>query len=93
MCNVLLGWFVACPCFAKSNEQFFCEIVDDPWPLLDNFRLVLISSPLLFRGFRDFVGFLGAAGAPVRVVPRASVFVMFCNGFKDGQNNIGVKSN
>ena len=66
--------------------------MDDPWWFLDEFRWVLISFPLFFEGFKDFVGFLCAAGPPVAVVPLASVFLLFCKGFKVGQSEIEVKS-
>ena len=69
-----LGWFGACLCFAQSSEKLFCEFVDDPWSFLDEFRWVLISFPLFFKGYKDFAGHLGAAGPPpVLVVPLAFV--------------------
>jgi hypothetical protein len=67
--------FGACFCFAKSSAKWFCEIVDDPWWFLDEFCWVLISFLLFFEGFQDFVGFLGAAGRPVAVVPLAFFLV------------------
>ena len=85
-------WFGACLCFAKSNEKWFCEIVDDPWWLLDEFWWVLISFPLFFKGFKDFAGFLCAEGPLVPVVPLASVLLMFCEGFKGEESEIEVKS-
>ena len=68
--------------FAKSNERWFCEIVNDPWWFLDVFWCVLIRFPLIFKGFEDFAGSLGAVGPPVPVVPLAFVFPLFCGGFK-----------
>jgi hypothetical protein len=59
--------------------------VDDPWWFLDEFWWVLISFPLFFEGFKDFAGFLCAAGPPVAVVPLVSVFPVFCVGFKEGK--------
>ena len=75
-----------------SSEKWFCEIVDDPWRFLDEFWWVLISFPLFFEGFQDFVGFLGASGHLVAVVLLACVFPVFCGGFKVGHSAIEVKS-
>ena len=58
-------------CFAKSHEKLFCEIVEDPWWFLDEFWWALMGFPLFFEGFKDFAGFLGAAGPPVAVRPAA----------------------
>ena len=77
--------FAACLCLTKSNDLWFCEIVDDPWWFLDEFWWVLISFPLFFEGFKDFAGFLCAAGPPVPVVPLVSVFLVFCESFKGGK--------
>ena len=85
-------WFGAFLRFAKSNEKWFYGIVEDPWWFLDEFWLVLISFLLFLEGFKDFVGFLGASGPPVAVVPLACVFPVFCGGFKGGQSEIEVKS-
>ena len=85
VCPCPCPWFGACLCFAKSNEKWFCDIVDDPWWFLDEFWWVLISFPLFFEGFEDFAGFLCAAGHPVPVVPMASVFLVFCRDFKGGK--------
>ena len=85
-------WFGACLCFAKSSEKWFCEIVDDPWWFLDEFCWVLISFLLFFEGFKDFAGFLCAAGPPAPVVPLASVFPVFCEGLKEEESEIEVKS-
>ena len=90
-CVRALGWFGACLCFAKPSETLFCEIVGDPWSFLEEFRWVLIRFPEFFKGFKDFTGFLGAAGPPVSVVPLASVFTLFCVGFKGGRCEIEVK--
>ena len=67
--------------FAKSNEKWFCEIVDDPWWFLDVLWCVLICFPLIFKGFMGFRWFLGAAGPLVGVVLVAFVFPVFCGGF------------
>ena len=50
----------------------FCEIVEDPWWFLEEFWWVLISFPLFFEGFKDFVGFLGwspVASGPANSLP------------------------
>ena len=41
---------------------------------MDNFALLFSFS----KHLEDFVGFLGAAGPPVAVVPLAFVFLVFC---------------
>ena len=73
-------WFGAS---AKSSEKWFCEIVGDPCWFLDEFWCVLISFPSIFEDLWCFVGFLGAAGPPVPIVPVAFVFPVFCGGFKE----------
>ena len=46
----------------------------------------------VFEGFKDFSGFLSAAGPPVPVVPLAFVFFVFCEDFKEGQSETEEKS-
>ena len=50
--------------FAKSNEKWFCEIVDDPWCFLDEFWCVLITLPLIFEGFMGLHWFPWCRGTP-----------------------------
>ena len=44
VCRPVHLWFVASLCFAKSGENLFCEIVDDPWWFLDEFWCQIIDS-------------------------------------------------
>ena len=79
----------ACPCglvfdfVAKWIKKWFCEILDDRWLFLDEFWWVLVSFPMILKGFMGFRWFLGAAGPPVPIVPLAFVFLVFGGGFKE----------
>ena len=39
---------------AKWIKKWFCEIVDDPWWVLNEFWCVLVSFPLFFEAFTGF---------------------------------------
>ena len=76
--------------FAKSNEKWFCEIVDDPWWFLDVLWCVLICFPLIFKGFMGFRWFPWCRGAPGANCPAG---VRFACGLRRGcQSEIEAKS-
>ena len=54
--------------FLPNRIKNCSVIVEDPWWFLGEFWWVLISFPLFSMNLKDFVGVLGAAGAPVTVV-------------------------
>ena len=88
--SVPFGLVLAFVLLCKSNEKWCWEIVDYPWWFLDVFWCVLISFPLIFEGFGDFAGFLGPSRPPVRVLPLAFAFPMFCEGFKETPPNLPI---
>ena len=59
---------------AEWNEKWSCEIMEDPCWFLDELWWLLTGFLLFFKGFKNFAGFLGAAGPPVAVAPLAFAF-------------------
>ena len=73
-----LGW---CSLFLFRKRTKSCSA--SRWSLLgvlDGFWWLLVSFPWFFEGFLNSIGFLGAAGPPVRLVLTPFVLPMFCGG-------------
>ena len=82
--------FGACICFAKSNDMWFCGIVDDPWWFLDAFWCVLISCRLIFEGFRGGRWFPWSLGPLSPNISLAFVSFVFCQGFEEAPHNLPI---